>query len=366
MIDSVFRGLKCFLMGFVTCLLLIISNTTAAHSQAFVEFQAAGRIQQGLRLLEVSQETVILGRDGRMHSIDAGNPRYRVREIDGKYSPIETPQLRNQLQAEFGRQFDVVATKNFLVVQPRGRGNQWPTLFEQSHRGFQSYLSRRGVKVRSGRFPMVAVVMPDEPAMYREFKKYGIEMTRVAGVYAGESNRVICHDGGRSDYIRATVRHEAAHQSAFNSGVHSRLTETPKWISEGIGQMFEPTGMTNGRTALTLSDRINRDSMAKILQAYPGRSNQDFAQRVQELIGHDGLFDNPKSVNDAYAISWAVMFYLAEREPKKFAALLSLTGNKPPFREYPPGNRIADVQKTTGYNGYELGKKARWFVEAIK
>ena len=185
-----------------------------------------------------------LGRDGQLHSLD---PRVRdeVRGVGGSYIPLSPIELRNQLSAEFGRSYEVIATNNFLVVQPKGRGNRWPTMFEQSHRSFTTYMSKRGVTVREGRFPMVAVVFPDQRAMYAEFKKQKIDVSRVAGVYLNHSNRVLTHDGGHTELIAATVRHEAAHQSAFNSGVHSRLNDTPRWITEGIGQMFEPAAMAS-------------------------------------------------------------------------------------------------------------------------
>ncbi len=40
--------------------------------------------------------------------------------IDEKYEPASVVELRNELRNEFGPEFEVVATKNFLVVQPKG------------------------------------------------------------------------------------------------------------------------------------------------------------------------------------------------------------------------------------------------------
>ena len=240
--------------------LVFCSTTASAQGPALVEFFSAGKTKRGLALVELANEVVVLGRDGWLHSVDP-NGRSPIRRVSGQYSPVSAIEIRNELTAEFGRDFEVLTTKNFLVVQPRGRGQRWPDLFEQSHRSFVTYMSKRGVNVRKGRFPMVAVVFPDQKAMYDEFTRLNIDVSRVAGLYSNKSNRVMTHDGGRIDLTAETVRHEAAHQSAFNYGVHSRVTDTPKWITEGIGQMFESANMTDSRAGAHARERVNRESM---------------------------------------------------------------------------------------------------------
>ena len=111
------------------------------------------------------------------------------------------------------------------------------------------------------------------------------------------------HDGGRQRFVAETLRHEAAHQSAFNSGVHSRLTNTPKWISEGIGQMFEPPGMANTRRRVPLAERVNRDSLGRIKKRYTGHDDSNFTRTVMDLFSGDTMFDDPQTVRDAYAVS---------------------------------------------------------------
>jgi hypothetical protein len=274
-------------------------------------------------------------------------------------------QIRNELRAEFGRDFEVLATRNFLVVQPRGRGKRWANLFEQSHRSFVSYMSKRGVDVREGRFPMVAVVFPDQRAMYDEFQKLKIDVSRVAGLYSNNTNRVMTHDGGRIDVIAATVRHEAAHQSAFNFGVHSRVTDTPKWITEGIGQMFESAAMTDSRPGSQIRDRVNRESMRYIQAHYEGRNDPKFSASVFRLIGDDTMFQDNGTIDAAYAVSWAMMFYLAERQPKQFAAILNHTATRPPFRPYPRSERVRDFEKIIEVESFEFSKRVSWFLRSL-
>lgn len=349
----------------IFCLVVVMAMPAPGQKPAMVEFSALGKTQQGLPLLSLASEMVVLGRDGWMHSLNPQSPQSRIRELDQPYQPIGAAELRNELRAEFGRGFEVQATKNFLVVQPVGRGNRWPDLFETSHRAFTDYMRLRGVNVRDGVFPMVAVVLPDENAMYREFRKLDIDMKRVAGLYSGESNRVMTHDGGRSEYTAATVRHEAAHQSAYNSGVHSRLTETPRWITEGIGQMFEPAGMTDARTASRLADRINRDSLTYIQNNFDGRADVRFSQAVMQLVSDNSLFTDPSTVDQAYAVAWSMMFYLAERDSATFAKLLNFTANRPPFRGYDRSERIADFEKIVGVDVFEFSRQVAWYAASL-
>ncbi len=335
------------------------------QTTGMIEFSAFGKTQQGLPLLNLAHEMVVLGRDGWMHSLDPQKPESQIRRIESTYQPISVTELRNELRAEFGRGFEVIATTNFLVVQPEGRGDRWPKLFEQSHRAFVDYMRKRDVTVRDGRFPMVAVVLADENAMHREFKKLGIEVKRVAGLYSGESNRVMTHDGGRSEQIAATVRHEAAHQSAYNMGVHSRLSPTPRYISEGIGQMFEPAGMTNARSSTRRDDRVNHDSLNFLKRSYVGRDDIRFTQSVMQLVSDDTLFADPKSVEEAYSVAWSIMFYLAERDSAKFAELLNQTSARPPFLDYTRQDRVKDFERIVGCDTFEFSKKVAWFMQSI-
>ncbi|QDT09320.1 DUF1570 domain-containing protein [Planctomycetes bacterium K23_9] len=341
-----------------------IPSDCSAQTTGMVEFFSAGKQHQGMALVELAHEMIVLGRDGSIHSVDPrkGN---NVRRIRDAYEPMPVTELRNQLRAEYGPEYEVTSTKNFLVVQPKGRGDRWPQLFEQSHRSFTAYMTKRGVNVREGRFPMVAVVFPDQQAMYREFRKLKIDVSRVAGVYSNESNRVLTHDGGHLSLIAATVRHEAAHQSAFNSGVHSRVTDTPKWITEGIGQMFESPAMTSRQSGSRASNRANTDSINLIRSTLSDRNEVHFYKAVVQLIGDDMLFDSDKTVDKAYAVSWAMMFYLAERQPREFAKWMNHTAKRPAFRNYEKADRIRDFEQIVGLNPLDFSKRVQWFIESL-
>ena len=354
---------RCLLiLSFVLIAWLPNLPLVSGQSTAMIEFFAAGKQQQGLTLVDHAHELIVIGRDGWMHSIDPREQAGKIRHTKTTYSVASVAELRNDLRAEFGSDYEVLATNSFLVVQPRGRGDRWPRMFEQSHRAFIAFMKKRGVRIRKGRFPLIAIVFPDEQAMYAEFERQEIQVSRVAGIYSGDSNRVMTHDGGQSAFVAATVRHEAAHQSAFNFGVPSRVNDTPRWITEGIGQMFEPSAMAEIATS-RLSDRVNRDSLRFIRSQTRSRDNTKFSQAMMQLISNEAMFEDPKKIVEAYAVSWAMMFYLAERQPKAFAEILQHTATRPAFQAYTRTERLQDFERIVGEPPLEFSRRVLHWLE---
>lgn len=335
-----------------------------AASPGLVEFQIGTKTKRGIPIMDFSNEMIVLGRDGQLHTLK-GRGKETARKLEEPYQPATAIEMRTSLQEEFGREFEVVSTQHFLVVQPRGRGKKWANLFEKSHRAFIGYMSKRGVRIRKGRFPMVAVVMPDESAMYAELAKMKIPARRVAGIYARESNRVITHDAGYQPYTAATLRHEAAHQSSYNYNVHSRIVITPRWVTEGIGQMFEPESMVSGQAGLTHRDRINQHSLAVIRRDYAGGQSAEFVNAIRDLVGSNGMFERQSTTERAYAVAWAMMFYLAEREPKAFKKVLAGTASRGTYQPYDRFARLSDFEKWVGSDIDTFAKKVAWFMKSL-
>lgn len=345
-------------------LFVALSPAAIAIAPTSVEYSIDGQTRQGLPIMDFSNKLVVLARDGQIHSLTPSDQK-KMREIAKAYKPADAMEMRSRLQAEYGRDFEVVTTNHFLIVQPRGRGDRWPKMFETCHRAFVSYMSKRGVNIRRGRFPMVAIVMPDSVMMYKELKRMDVKLSGVAGVYEQDSNRVVTHDGGQLRFIASTVRHEAAHQSAFNYNVHSRVVYTPSWITEGIGQMFEPQSMISSDSGLNSRDRANQDSLNVIRTKYDSGRSKEFTERIRDLVGSNNMFQNQSTVHDAYSISWAMMFYLAEREPKKFAKVLSETNGRGTYQPYDRFARLNDFQRWVGMDVNEFSNKVAWFMKSL-
>jgi len=318
--------------------------SAVAQPPRFVELEKNGKTLVGLQLVHASNLYLLLGTDGQLHHLSEPPSPKQIRPLDTPFTPDSAVTMRASLVREFGPQMEVIATKHFLVVQPKGRGKHWPDMFENLHRQFTQQMRLRSVDVRAGRFPMVAVVLADRAALQAELHRQKISGGNIAGVYITTSNRVYTFDGGMNEATASVIRHEAAHQSAFNCNVHSRLNETPKWITEGLGMMFEPSAMSTSGSSSGSNDRQNAEAIATLRQRYAD-GTRSFNSDLARLISGDDMFQSPAEVRDAYALAWLTMYFLAQRKPTAFAAILNHTAARPPFESYSSTERMADFQR---------------------
>ncbi len=323
------------------------SSQLRAIEPNLVQWKVGKSLQTGVSLARDPSTWLILGTDGQLHYLESAASFRDVRPMVGDFVPDSPLEMRASLMREFGSTFEVIVTKNFLVVQPKGRGNKWPETFESLHQQFTFQLERCNVNVRTGKFKMVAVVLPDRAALHAELDRQNIPSGSIAGIYIANSNRVYTHDNGDAADVLAVLRHEAAHQSAFNSNVHSRLNETPKWLTEGLGMLFESPTIATGRSTTSLSKKSHADALVTLHLRYSDERNSLAADMVR-LIGDDSMFGNAKEIRDAYAISWLMMFYFSEKRPAVYAEYLNHTASRPPFVEYTRDQRLHDFQRLTG------------------
>ena len=137
--------------------------------------------------------------------------------------------------------------------------------------------------------------------------------------------------------------HEATHQSAFNTGIHSRYAPPPKWLAEGLAMLFEAPGVHDSRNYTQLADRVNRDRLRAFRQSLLPRHRPEL---LAAMVASDGLFGrNPPA---AYAEAWAMSFFLVESEPAKYVRYLKLTAARPPFAPYTAAQRTADFTAIFG------------------
>lgn len=322
-----------------------------------------GRSVSGLEVITAINRQIVLGSDGWIHDFDPRVTKAELRTEEGVFKPMDMMQMRAQLFAEFGRDFEISATRHYLVVQPRGAKENWPQIFEQLHRTFSSYFSARGVRVRTGNFPMVAIVMPDEASMQKYLHGLGAKISGVLGIYDRSSNRIVMYDHGKSSgRVAATICHEAAHQSAFNTGVHNRFADTPHWLVEGVGCLFQSPAMIEGRRNGPRRERIDPGLMYTYQSSYSGRPEK-LAADIENLVADDAAFKNRVAVENAYAAAWAMTFYLSEREPVVFTGLVKCYAGRPPLQPYSAEERIADFVRICGVQPQTMAFRIAKFMD---
>lgn len=324
-----------------------------------------GQALEGFPLLHSRQSVELLGRDGRLWSFSPDRAR-DFRKTSSSFASYSSGEIRGRLLRELGSAFDVTATGHYLVAHPKGQRDAWAGRFEEMYRSFFHYFSLRGFEPRQPEFPLVAIVWHSQQDFHRYAAAEGSPLgPGFLGYYSSRTNRITLYDQTAGQpaadwsHNAHTIIHEVTHQTAYNTGIHRRFADTPRWLAEGLASMFEAPGVWNSRQHRVLADRVNRSRLAEFRQQLAARP----AGRVAELLASDRLFDIDASA--AYAESWALTFYLAEKHPQKYSRLLALTASKPLFEVYSSTERLSDFAGIFGDNLRLLESQLLKFIASL-
>jgi hypothetical protein len=321
----------------------------AENSQQIVKFKLEGVALEGKPLFWNESGAAVLGCDGRLWQFEP-NKTTNLHHTNETFRGHSITKMRAELQREFGPDFDVSSSGHFLVVHPRGHGREWSSRFEELYRSFRIYFSVRGFPLKEPEFPLVAVVFRNEQQFQRYAHKEKAQVSPgLLGYYSTVTNRVAMFDasnGGEAAWhVNAeTIIHEAAHQSAFNTGVHNRFSPPPRWVAEGLGTLFEARGVWDSRFHARATDRVNRVQLAAFQKHAPQRKKD----ATVKLIGSDRQFKS--DVDAAYAEAWALTYYLVETRPRQYATYLARTAQTKDFEKYTSVQRLADFTAVFGEN----------------
>jgi len=320
---------------------------------------------QATPVMATEQRVIMLGRDGRMWDF-APQKASNFTQLSSSFRPLRQNEMRGDLLAEFGRGFDVTGTGNYLVVHPAGQKDEWASQFETLFRSFQQYFAARGIHLQRNEFPLVAVVFPD----FRSYQQYAAQdgmrvSPGLVGYYSSRTNRVALYDvtHGNPDNPAwadnmATIIHEATHQTAFNTGIHSRYAPQPKWLVEGLATMFEAPGVWDSRNHSHFRDRVNKTRMLEFLEyAKTQRSPNSLAQFIAT---DDAYYRRPAT---AYGEGWALVFYLIETRPREFANYVRTVAARSAEEGYSSEERLRDFQEAFGS---DLDQMEAYFLRYIR
>jgi len=335
---------------FCTALVLLLGEPRLWAQPFTVELELEGRTVQGTPLAWSSDDVMLLARDGFLLNFTPGEAK-SFRKVSDGFQGYSQADMRAQLVSEFGQTFEVSGTGHYLVVHPRGQRDKWAARFEELYRSFVHYFTARGFPPQPPQFPLVAVVFPRQEDFLRYAASTGSQlMPGTLGYYSSTTNRILLYDmavghGVNDDQWQVnaeTIIHEAAHQSAFNTGIHSRYAMPPRWVVEGLGTMFEAPGVWNSRHFTEQPDRINRYRL-QAFQQYTARRPKG---ALATFISSDRAFQiNPEW---AYAEAWALTFFLVETRPRQYMQYLTVTGSQPAFRDYRSPQRLKDFAAAFG------------------
>ena len=356
-------------MRFKFYLLLLLGFLTHAPSMwanGTIRLDIRGRRIEGHPLSWTNNKMHLLARDGALWSFNPTHAR-NLRKVSSRFHSYSSVEMRSELFREFGKRFDVSGTGHYLIVHPKGRRDRWADRFEDFYRSFIHYFRSRGIQTQSPPFPLVVVVFHKRQDFERFASTDGVSITqRLLGYYSSTSNRILVYDTGagksnaRQWQINSeTILHEAAHQSAFNTGVHTRFGSTPRWLAEGLGTLFEAKGVWDSRKYRERTDRVNR----KRLQAFRRHLKTQSADVLAKIVTDDDLFQS--NSDHAYAEAWALTFFLTETEPQKYKQFLQKTATRKPFTNYGTVERQKDFTDIFGKDLAMLNARLVRFIKTL-
>lgn len=357
-----------FASRFLAAALLLITGTCAAQEPLF-QLTVNNQQVQGTALRYNEQQVFFLTRSGKLLEF-APTEAKDFGPLSGQFRSYTPAEMRGHLLREFGQGFDVSGGGRFLVVHPTGQQDVWAPRFEALQRSLAHYFAARGMKLPEPRFPLVAIVF----SRHADFARYAAAEGNNAaagmlGYYSPATNRIAMYDttAGQSKTNSAdwttnaeTIIHEALHQAAFNAGLHNRFGQTPRWVAEGLGTLFEARGVWNSRQYPSAADRVNRGQLESF-RRYLARRKKS---AIPELIASDRAFSS--DVQGAYADAWALTWYLSETEPKKYFDYLQRTAAIKSFEPYTGPQRLKDFTDTFGSNFELLNAKLLRQIEGVK
>jgi hypothetical protein len=333
-----------------------------------------GRIQgkrvDGLVLGAGSLQVQLLGRDGQLWLL-APNQAGTLAKTVSTFRPYSPSIMRTELLREVGSDYEISGagpySATFLIIHPRGQRGKWTERLDELYRSFMHYFSLRGFRLNAPAFPLVGFVCKSRGEFDRLAAKKGLSSGNgVLGYYSTTSNRITLYDmGGASpqDWTRnaSVLIHEATHQTAYNTGIHSRYSPPPTWVSEGLATMFEAPGVYDSRTHTSAADRVNRGRLRDFQRLVEPRHRPEL---IASIVASDALFKADPAA--AYAEAWALTFFLVETRPRDYATYLKRTASYPMFHECTASERTADFAAVFGRDWRMLNARFLRFMADVK
>lgn len=338
---------------------------------------------EGKLIVEAADGGVLLlGRDGRMHTIGHAKAPH-VERLDRPFVRFNSSELARALCDELGPDFEAVQTRHYVIATRASREYaQWcGDLFERLLSAFLEHWKAAGMSLEEPKWPLPAIIFAGEA----DFKVFA---TADAGEFAGESkgyysipsNRIVLYDltagkgkkratsaaeikrrAAAASFNMATVVHEATHQIAFNSGMHTRLADNPLWLTEGMAMYFETPDLDGTQGWKTIGE-INRPRLTRFLDFLRKRRKRD---SIATLVSSTERFIDSHKAADAYAESWALTYFLNARHRDQYVAYLKQLAKKQPMIWDDADTRLTEFQSAFGSDPKALDAEFVRFIKAV-
>ena len=392
-------GLRFSFAAFFAVLVATVNSIQAG--QPMIELRIGKSIFQGKSAAHDSKTCWLMDQTGRLSQVNL-NDVDSYRALKKSFRGYSATELRTHLYREFGRDYEVKSTGHYLVVAASGNTDRYAELFEDVYRSFHTYFSTRGFKVKKPEFPMVAIVFPDRQSFLAYCRKDGFTASKtLMGYYQPNSNRVALFDQSNSipakrsngsatrNYrletnpiksesdlqtrlerfergaidanLEGTIIHEATHQAAFNTGLHTRIGENPRWVVEGLAMAFESPGNRSNSVRGSAMSRANKERYVWFQNYLQKRRKPGY---LKTFVSSDDAFG--RNTLDAYSEAWALTFFLLETRSSRYAKYLKKISERPALQPYLPEQRASDFNEVFGSDWKMLEADYLRFITRLK
>jgi len=370
--------------GCLLCLALIgVGESIAGDRLIRVTFSDRHETEltvDGRIVVEASDGGIMVqGRDGHLYSV---TPKVeKKREDPGiEFSSFGRDETAAALLKEFGEGFRINTTKNYVICSNTSEAySKWcGVLLQRLSAAFHRQWKNANLELHEPQFQLIAIVFRDA----KQFAAYatqdeGPELASAQGYYSIRTNRMVMFDltndgktSANSDREiarrlsmkpgnAATIVHEATHQIAFNTGMHTRYADNPLWLTEGMAMYFETPDLRSPKGWKT-AGRVNLTRLKRFKDFAANRRTDD---SLITLLQDNDRFQSQESVHDAYSEAWALNYFLMKNHRVKYIEYLKLLQSKPRLTWDSKEQRIDDFAESIGKSTEQLDKE---FVRYIK
>lgn len=350
------------------------NENTRVSARCIATFLDSAAVEQHVeaRLLLEAQDGGLLleSRDGRLWNVLPQQLR-KLERLTEPFQPLKPNELGIQLQQEvvelgIKAESQIVVTKHFVLCSTAGKKYaEWVGgLLERLHDGFHAFWKTNLLELQEPEFPLPVIVLRDQAEFAKFATKHdGRDAAQSQGYFSIATNRVVMFDltAGPStspaktfEDIRrkilaspfnvATVIHEATHQIAFNSGLHTRYADNPMWLTEGMAMFFEVPDLES-RVGWKSVGQLNKLRLRDFRETAKVVRDES---RLATLLQVDDRFQSAEQARAAYSESWALTYFLIKTRREDYVRYLKMIQSKPRLVADTPMGRLREFQSVFG------------------
>lgn len=286
------------------------------------------------------------------------------RVLPKEFTPISVSEMAADLRREFGSGFQVRWEQPYFFVSRTKGSAFWGEKFRSLQASMKQFCRSAGLSTRELPFPLVVVILGSRSEFRQYCQTHTISVPDTCvGVYSQKTNRIALFeetDLAEKQNTVDTICHEAAHQLAFNLGLHQRCAATPLWLAEGFATMFEAP-----RYSQPMNQNLSGWPAAR-RAAWIQLASDPVRTRVllESLIKNDNLFE--ERPEEAYALAWGLTHFLATNHSKNFAQYLRSVGQLEPFLDAKFSKRLELFRQSFGSDTSKLTSALIRHIESLR